>query len=149
MKRNRPLVQFNKVEDYINPSNTNIFWYYIPGYNGYEISNTGILRSMKHYKKYPYGLLVKPKEVKDIREIFVNNIDFTYEISNNNNERVVVNRSTLWNLSQTNPYGVSGYPRYTYITDMAPRNQRIFVTKNKPDNNKLKEIYQYNFVRQE
>ena len=50
---------FVRVENYINPMSQDIWWYYIPGFNGYEISNTGIVRSMKHYKKYPYGILIR------------------------------------------------------------------------------------------
>ena len=30
------------------------YWFYIPGFNGYELSNDGFVRSMKHYRRYPY-----------------------------------------------------------------------------------------------
>ena len=69
---NKRISQFIPVQNFINPYDQNIWWYYIPGFNGYEISNTGIVRSMKHYKKYPFGILIKPREIKDIRELFIN-----------------------------------------------------------------------------
>ena len=119
--------QFIRVENFINPMDPNILWYYIPGFNGYEISNTGIVRSMKHYKKYPFGILIKPKEINNIIELFtIAYNDLTYELSDNNNERKVVKRSTLQYLASSNPYSISGYPRSTFITDISSRNQRIY-----------------------
>lgn len=55
-------------------------WYYIPGFNGYEVSNDGYVRSMKHWRKYPYGILIKPKSI--------NNGEAIFELSNDNNERI-------------------------------------------------------------
>ena len=49
------------IESVININNPSISWAEIsPTYNGYQISNTGLIRSMKFYKKYPYGILISP-----------------------------------------------------------------------------------------
>lgn len=103
------------------------FWYYIPGFNGYELSNDGYVRSMKHYRKYPCGLLIQPK--KDKNGDIICPEDPIYELSTNHNERVSVKLSHLKCLAETNKYHITGYPRRTYITDIAPRNQRCFIKK--------------------
>ena len=44
-------------------------WICINGYNGYEYSNDGLLRSMKNYKQNPYGkLLKKYKTISKMKE---------------------------------------------------------------------------------
>lgn len=53
--------KFTLVEDILGVYNDRV-WYYILHYNGYEISNDGYIRSMKHYRKYPFGLLIEPKK---------------------------------------------------------------------------------------
>lgn len=132
--------QFIPVENFIDPLDQNIWWYYIPGFNGYEISNTGIVRSMKHYRKYKFGILIKPKEINNIIELFtVPYSELTYELSDNNNERKVIKRSELQYLASSNPYHVQGYPRRTIITDIAPRNQRIFIQKKCEISSSIKE----------
>ena len=55
---------FIGVEDVLNIFDTNRVWYYIPGFNGYELSSDGYLRSMKHYRRYPYGILIQPVKRK-------------------------------------------------------------------------------------
>ena len=118
------------VEKYINPYDRNVIWYYIPGFNGYEICNFGIVRSMKHFKKYPFGILIKPKEINDVVELFVKPFgDLTYELSDNNNKRQIVKASKLKYLAATNPYTVRGYPRPTMVTDIGSRNKRCFVQR--------------------
>ena len=38
----------------------NLMWCDLaPQYPGYQLSNTGIIRSMKFYKKYPYGIIIE------------------------------------------------------------------------------------------
>lgn len=91
-------------------------WLYIPGYNGYEISTDGYLRSMKHYKKYPTGILIRPVSGTD-----------TFEISNDHNKRVRVNINELKQLAEANKFVIADYPRKTYVCDMAPRNNRAFI----------------------
>ena len=115
------------VEDVLNLSDDR-YWFYIPGYNGYEVSNDKYIRSMKHYKKYPFGILIQPKKDKKGQIIHPN--DPIYELSNNQNERVSIHLSEIIHLSKTNEYHITGYPRRTCITDISPRNQRYFI-KNK------------------
>lgn len=135
------------VENYIDPLSQSILWYYIPGFNGYEISNTGIIRSMKHFKKYPYGMLIKPKEVSDPLELFTKSfIDLTYELSNNHNERITIKRSELQQLAYNNTNQVQGYPRLTYVSDIGSRNQRCFIPKKQCDEIPLdQQIHQVQF----
>lgn len=128
--RKKKYTQFTPIQNYINPYDTTIWWYYIPGFNGYEISNTGIVRSMKHYRKYPFGILIRPKETNDPIDLFTKYYeDLSYELSDNNNERRVMKRSELLYMASKNPYHVQGYPRRTVVTNIAPRNQRCFVQK--------------------
>lgn len=114
--------KFTLVEDVLNLYDDR-FWYYLPGFNGYEMSNDGFIRSMKHYKKYPFGMLIQPK--KGCRGVISE--DTLYEISNNKNEKIIISSAELYRLSQSNEYTITGYPRRTCVTDMSPRNQRIFI----------------------
>ncbi len=90
-------------------------WYYIPGFNGYEISNDGYVRSMKHWKKYPTGLLIQSK--KDV-----------FELSNDNCERVRISRDEIMKLAMEHAeeYTKRSYPRPTYVCDYTSRNKRCF-----------------------
>lgn len=97
--------------------NSERLWYYIEGFNGYEISNDGYLRSMKHYKKYPTGILIRPK-TKDGQ---------TFELSNDYNQRVKISLKELWNIAINNKFTHYGYPRKTYICDNASRNIKAFI----------------------
>lgn len=143
MKR---ISKFIPVERYINPLSQDILWYYIPGFNGYEISNTGIVRSMKHYKKYPYGILIRPREVSDPLELFTKVFDdLIYELSDNNNKRQVVRRSELQYLASTNPYYIQGYPRKTIVTDIASRNIKCFIQRQYDNVPLTEQIHQVQF----
>lgn len=136
MKRNN--TKFTPLETILNVYDENRVWYYLPGFNGYEISNDYIIRSMKHFKKYPYGLLIKPKK---------DGLDPIYELSDNQNERIQLPISEIMNIALTNPWRVTGYPRKTYMLDNASRNQRCTIKKKPidkfPDRN---EIYHYSFT---
>lgn len=114
--------KYTPIEDVLNIYEPR-YWYYIPGFNGYEISNDSLIRSMKHKFKYPYGILIKPIKEKS------NSQDLLFELSNNDNERKKIRLSEIIHLAQTNPYVVSGYPKPTYIGDGNPRNDRHFVKK--------------------
>ena len=92
-------------------------WYYIEGFNGYEISNDGYIRSMKHYKKYPTGMLIRPK-TKDGQ---------TFELSDDYNRRIKISKSELWNIAMNSKYVQAGYPRSTHISDNASRNIKAFL----------------------
>ena len=142
----KKISQFVRVENYINPMSQDIWWYYIPGFNGYEISNTGIVRSMKHYKKYPYGILIRPKEISDPLELFTKVFpELTYELSDNNNERKVIKRSELQYLASSNQYQIQGYPRRTIITDISPRNMRCFIQKQCETTPLTEQVHQVQF----
>lgn len=137
---------FAPIQNYIDPNNSSILWYYIPGFNGYEISNTGIIRSMKHYKKYPFGMLIRPREVNDPIELFTKQFnDLTYELSDNNNKRQIMKRSTLLNLAINNQYHVQGYPRTTIVTDIAPRNIRCFIQREEDISSIKNKVHQVQF----
>ena len=116
---------FIAIEDVLNIYDDRV-WYYIPGFNGYELSNDGIVRSMKHYRVYPFGILIRPKTYKGQ---VIHPQDPSYELSNDNNERVTVLRSQLAYLAKTNPYHTPGYPRRTTITDPSSRNQRCAIKR--------------------
>lgn len=116
---------YTPVESVIDINDDNILWSYIPGFNGYEVSNNGYLRSMKHFRKYPYGILICPVN----RAPYGDSCDPMFELSNDNNERVKIRLSQLIMLAANNKYSVSGYPRHTYISDCHSRNDRHFVNK--------------------
>lgn len=53
------------IESVVNIYDTSILWADLgPQYNGYQISNTGLVRSMKFFKKYPFGILLEPENGK-------------------------------------------------------------------------------------
>lgn len=97
------------------------WWYYIPGFNGYEVSNDGYVRSMKHYRIYPYGILIQ--KVK--REPYGSYQDPVYELSDDNNKRHRIRLSQIIHLAMTNQFSVAGYPRATIITDSGSRNKYV------------------------
>lgn len=71
------------VEEVVNIYDTNILWFRIPGFPGYEISNVNLVRSFKSRKKHPFGTLVKWDK---------NSIT----LSNNNNIRVKLTLKEIW-----------------------------------------------------
>ena len=117
------------VENYIKSNDSSIWWYYIPGFKEYEISNTenSIIRSMKYINKYKYGIIIKPKEIFNIDDLFHNYYDeLTYELySYSLNQRIVIKRSTIEYLAKSNPYYIQGYPRRTNPNIFANKTQRI------------------------
>lgn len=120
--------KFAPVQNYIDVRNPQILWYCIPGFNGYELSNIGIVRSMKHHRKYPFGMIIKPKEVGDVIELFTKQFsELTYELTNNNNERKIVTRTQLNQLVANNPYSTN--PRSTIERDIGSRNISCFINK--------------------
>lgn len=113
--------KFTPIEDVLNIFDDARLWYYIPGFNGYEVSNDGYLRSMKHYRKHPYGILVKPVN----RDSYKGSCDPLYEISDDNNKRQRIRMSQLVHLAATNQFAVRGYPRQTIITSSSGRNKFV------------------------
>ena len=76
---------------------------------------------MKHYMKYPYGILISPVS----REPYKSSTDPLYEISDDNNKRQRIRLSQIMHLAFTNQFSVLGYPRLTIITDTGSRNKYV------------------------
>ena len=56
------------IETVVNIYDQNIKWAELgPDFNGYQISTTGLIRSMKFYKKYPYGILIEPDKSGNVK----------------------------------------------------------------------------------
>lgn len=115
------MANFTPIEDVMNIFDPNILWLYIPGFNGYEISTNGYIRSMKHYIKYPYGILIKPVQ----REPYKSSNDPLYELSDNNNKRQRIRYSQLAALANENPYSIDSYPRHTMLCNTGSRNKFV------------------------
>lgn len=67
----------------------NRIWYCIKGFNGYEYSNFREVRSMKNFKKYPYGKILKPKS--DSNGIY-------YMLSDNHNDKTKIYQNEIENI---------------------------------------------------
>lgn len=119
--------KYAAVENFFNPFDSSRLWMAITGYNGYELSNDHYVRSMKHYRQYPYGLLITPK--KDKNGEILHPEDPIFELSDNNNNRCNLKLSEIINIVNKNKNNMPGYPRYTWQQDISPRNDRHFVKK--------------------
>lgn len=86
-------------------------WYCIKGYNGYELSNDGLLRSMKNFKKNPQGKLIKKYKDK---------IGYYYYLTNDNNDRVKIYEDHIKRIVRDDR---SKIRRRTEDTDIASRNK--------------------------
>lgn len=64
----------------------NDVWFYIPGFNGYQINKEGLVRSMKMMYKNPGHILKKDKSGK-------------YTLTNDNNERIRISPEELMNIT--------------------------------------------------
>ena len=118
--------KYAAVEYYINVADPNRLWMAIHGYNGYEISNDNYIRSMKHYKEYPYGILITPKKDKDGNILHPENPIFV--LSDDNNNRCSLSLSQIIEIVNLHN-NIPGYPRYTWQQDISPRNDRHIVKK--------------------
>lgn len=94
-------------------------WICINGYNGYEYSNDGLLRSMKNFKVNPTGKLIK--KYKDKKGYY-------YMLTNNSNEREKVYEVDILNIIANDKI-----PRIrkTYETDIDSRNRILTKPKKK------------------
>ena len=79
-------------------------WICINGYNGYEYSNDGLLRSMKNFKVNPTGKLIKKYRDKK---------GYYFILSDNSNERKKVYEDEI---------------RYIIANDKIPRVRRTYET---------------------
>ena len=86
-------------------------WICINGYNGYEYSNDGLLRSMKNFKVNPTGKLIKKYRDKK---------GYYFILSNNSNEREKVYEADIIKIISNDKI-----PRIrgTYDTDIDSRNR--------------------------
>ena len=119
--------KYTGIEEVLDVNDMETWWYYIHEYPAYEVSNATsthghLVRSFKSAHKYPYGMLIKPKDRS-------NDLDPAYELTNLNNERCVVRLSQLIYMARNLPYAVAGYPRHTNMASINCRNQRIFINK--------------------
>ena len=72
------------LQNVININDPSILWGDLsPLYRGYQLSNTGLVRSMKFFHKFHYGVLIDQRK------------DGTYELSNSSNQRVLVSIDEL------------------------------------------------------
>ena len=76
---------------------------------------------MKHYVKYPYGIIIKPVQ----REPYGSSCDPLFEISDDNNKRKRIRLSQIMNLALTSNVGVRGYPRSTVVCNTSSRNKFV------------------------
>jgi hypothetical protein len=113
--------RFIPIESVLDIYDTNRYWMYLPGFNGYEISNDGYVRSMKHYMKYPYGILIQ--KVK--RGKYADSPDPLFELSDDDNKRQRIRLSQLMELAMKNQFIVYGYPRATIVTNSGSRNKYV------------------------
>lgn len=110
---------FTPIENIMNIFDPSILWLKIDGFTGYEVSTTGYIRSMKHYRKYPYGILIKPLEP------YKNSNDPIYELSDDNNKRQRIRYSQIAELANKDPYSDPGYPRTTITSNPNSRNKFV------------------------
>lgn len=112
-------------------------WTCINGYNGYEWSNDGLLRSMKNFNKYPQGNLIR-KYVDKKGEYFI--------LSDNSNNRVKLYIDEIIKIT-TDP-SRNQLSRGQYQTDIGSRNMML-IKKKKKSKIDLKEnigIPKFNFL---
>lgn len=108
---------FTAVEDtigFLTKQGAERLWYPIQGFNGYEISDDFYLRSMKHYKLYPYGILIKAQKSKDGTDYYV--------LSDNSNRRRKMSITELMPKAFNNQFQK---PRKTNEVNIGSRNQVI------------------------
>lgn len=122
----------------------NRIWLLIPNFNGYEVSNDGYIRSMKHFDKYPYGILIQPVNG-------TNNGDSNaeYVLSNNNNERVRVKLSHLLESARNNPYNKNNNPIRTITTYRSSRNQKCTIKQKEIQFDKTLFFPKFNIIKEE
>lgn len=99
---------YTRVEDFININDKSIKWYNIPGYNGYQVSTNGFVRSLKHFRKYPFGIIIKHR-------------NGLFTLTNSNNKRTTVSYKEILKLVENNKYSMS-YPYDTNTVSYGSRN---------------------------
>lgn len=127
------------INNYYNPNVYDLAYYDITGYNGYRISETGILITYKNYKVEPMGHPLKSKVDK--------NNDVYYIISNDQNERKKVYVDELLSLARMDkPHGLydgtfeprnkltrKKHTRFDQETYTIPSFSNLIIDNNKPE----------------
>lgn len=113
------------LEQVFNPYDQNILWYSILGFNGYELSNFGYVRSIKNFNKYPFGTVLKFQDSQQGRY---------YILSDNNNVRRKIYLTEIQKIVADSKVK----PNFGYIAS-APiiRNQRKFIRFDYEDKNNI------------
>jgi len=90
------------IERIVNLYDTSIMWADLgPHYNGYQISNTKLIRSLKFFKKYPYGTLIEPDSKGRVY------------LSNSRNQSEQVSVDELFNSKKQKDFNIPTYSVYT------------------------------------
>ena len=130
---------FILVEEVMDIHDSSRYWMYIPGFNGYEISNDYYVRSIKHWKKYPFGILLQPRKNKSDTEP-------VYSMSNDNNERVSLPLSEIYRLAMSVANCTPGYPRRTIETNKGSRNQKCTIKRPTKQNDNKNTVHKVSFT---
>ena len=109
----RKYKKYTPVEEAL-PCDMNRIWYQIPGFPGYELSSDGFLRSMKHFKRYPYGLLLQPSISKRTKKV-------KYTLTNYMNVRQTLGLDEILALIKNG----SGYTSAMNETNVFSRNRHV------------------------
>ena len=104
-----------RIEDVMDIYDDSLLWYNIPGYNGYQVSNTNVVRSMKHYKKYRFGILLKSN-------------NGLYQLSNSQNQRVTISLKEILDLVNNDEHS-KAYPYHTTQMGNGPRNEKCTIQR--------------------
>ena len=122
---------YTPVENLIDINRFDVLWYDIPGYRGYQLcSNNKLVRSLKHHKKYPYGIIIE-------------NNNGNFILSDSNNNRVKVSLEEIKKLVKENP-NKKGY--HTWEIDHFSRNPREFVHKEVKKLDQTPRPFQFNII---
>lgn len=100
-------------------------WYFIPGFNGYQINSEGIVRSMKMMHKDPGHKLVKDKSGK-------------YILTNDNNKRVRISPEELMDMTFNSNKELN--PVMDDVVYLGGRNKAFTNNPNKKKDNKTYKI---------
>ena len=108
------------IESVINIYDPSILWADLsPQYNGYQISNTGLVRSMKFFKKYPFGILLEPENGK-------------IKISNSLNQVEQVDVLEIYNSMHKSAFNIPSNSTYTRSRNPLMTSQsKIIIDKQK------------------
>ena len=104
---------YTRVEDCIDLNDKSIKWYNIPGYNGYQVSNNGFVRSLKHFRKYPFGIIIRHR-------------NGLFSLTNSNNKRETIRYKNILELVENDSYSMS-YPYDTNEVNYTSRNPKWLV----------------------